>query len=135
MLHTGLLPNKKCQIISAAAYHREIKFTGWIHFRTKISLVTSISEIWNTLVTSQKVKRAQNVSKPHIWTTEDHIKANFAGWIHYHTLFFLPPVMSQYESRFPKFTKQMSPTGLSFQNVSTLQNLLFYDLLLFRYGI
>ena len=40
----------------------------------------------------------------------------------------LPLVMSQVGSRFPKFTKWMSPTSLSSQNVSTLHILLFYDL-------
>ena len=45
------------------------------------------------------------------------------------------PVTSQMGSRSPKFTKWMSPTSLSSQNVSTLHILLFYDLLLSIYGV
>ena len=38
---TGLLPNKKCQIILTSD-HSEIKFAGWIHFETTNPLATSI---------------------------------------------------------------------------------------------
>ena len=63
--------------------NREVNFSGWMHFRTTNTLMSSVSKMGVRSGKGPKTgEMTQNGWKHHVLTTRGHREVKFAGWIH-----------------------------------------------------